>query len=528
MELLGLRQAANLWALWSCGPANPELALRASAYIVLPVTIPGSLQFGWQSGDQLPNWTGLSNVTEDPAVQSGSDSSSRWPACCDLPPHVVVCKGCCDLPPSGLERGPPPCGDAGLLRRLRLDDADRELGRPGSCFWPRQPFSLVHWPPSESEAPGLCQFGFGIQRDRLRAGACWAAAAWYQRQTWLREPGDFRGNSPGLVVSVRVKQSELFDRWRRLQVCEWAPDISAANQFKATLSRCCNAPTFLFTTQKNTPLGTKLKYEVDTSGIYPIHQEIFRMFPKDMPYDRSQFKKCAVVGNGGILRNSRCGREINSADFVFRCNLPPISEKYTVDVGVKTDVVTVNPSIITERFHRLEKWRRPFYRALQAYENASVLLPAFYNTRNTDVAVRVKYALDDFESPQAVYFFHPQYLANVSRHWLSLGVRAKRVSTGLILATAALELCREVHLFGFWAFPMSPAGRHITHHYYDNVKPRPGKTRTAKESAEAPWGRPGPEAHGRSGHARSGTQEGSPESVPGELVAPTRPRAFGL
>ncbi|XP_027432335.1 alpha-2,8-sialyltransferase 8E isoform X6 [Callorhinus ursinus] len=242
----------------------------------------------------------------------------------------------------------------------------------------------------------------------------------------------------------------------------------------STLSRCCNAPSFLFTTQKNTPLGTKLKYEVDTSGIYHINQEIFRMFPKDMPYYRSQFKKCAVVGNGGILKNSRCGREINSADFVFRCNLPPISEKYTMDVGVKTDVVTVNPSIITERFHKLEKWRRPFYRVLQVYENASVLLPAFYNTRNTDVSIRVKYVLDDFESPQAVYYFHPQYLVNVSRYWLSLGVRAKRISTGLILATAALELCEEVHLFGFWAFPMNPSGLYITHHYYDNVKPRPG------------------------------------------------------
>ncbi|XP_074211269.1 alpha-2,8-sialyltransferase 8E isoform X5 [Camelus bactrianus] len=311
-----------------------------------------------------------------------------------------------------------------------------------------------------------------------------------------------------------VKQSELFDRWRSLQMCKWAMNISEANQFKSTLSRCCNAPSFLFTTQKNTPLGTKLKYEVDTSGIYHINQEIFRMFPKDMPYYRSQFKKCAVVGNGGILKNSRCGREINSADFVFRsvprkwlklsgpqsphlqdgrkwrnrcadaedsravqicwCNLPPISEKYTMDVGVKTDVVTVNPSIITERFHKLEKWRRPFYRVLQVYENASVLLPAFYNTRNTDVSIRVKYVLDDFESPQAVYYFHPQYLVNVSRYWLSLGVRAKRISTGLILATAALELCEEVHLFGFWAFPMNPSGLYITHHYYDNVKPRPG------------------------------------------------------
>ncbi|XP_073754358.1 alpha-2,8-sialyltransferase 8E isoform X2 [Callorhinus ursinus] len=277
-----------------------------------------------------------------------------------------------------------------------------------------------------------------------------------------------------MAFGFKVKQSELFDRWKSLQMCRWAMNISEANQFKSTLSRCCNAPSFLFTTQKNTPLGTKLKYEVDTSGIYHINQEIFRMFPKDMPYYRSQFKKCAVVGNGGILKNSRCGREINSADFVFRCNLPPISEKYTMDVGVKTDVVTVNPSIITERFHKLEKWRRPFYRVLQVYENASVLLPAFYNTRNTDVSIRVKYVLDDFESPQAVYYFHPQYLVNVSRYWLSLGVRAKRISTGLILATAALELCEEVHLFGFWAFPMNPSGLYITHHYYDNVKPRPG------------------------------------------------------
>lgn len=126
------------------------------------------------------------------------------------------------------------------------------------------------------------------------------------------------------------------------------------------------------------------------------------------------------------------------------------------------------------RFHKLEKWRRPFFRVLQMYKNASVLLPAFYNVRNTLVSFRVKYLLDDFGSQQQVYFFHPQYLANMSRYWLSLGVRAKRISTGLILVTAALELCEEVHLFGFWAFPMNPSGYHITHHYYDNVKPKPG------------------------------------------------------
>lgn len=39
---------------------------------------------------------------------------------------------------------------------------------------------------------------------------------------------------------------------------------------------------------------------------------------QDMPYSKSQFKKCAVIGNGGIIKNSKCGKEIDSADFVFR------------------------------------------------------------------------------------------------------------------------------------------------------------------------------------------------------------------
>ncbi|KAM3845177.1 alpha-2,8-sialyltransferase 8E isoform 2-T2 [Vipera latastei] len=285
---------------------------------------------------------------------------------------------------------------------------------------------------------------------------------------------DLRREIMALKVLTVAKQTELFERWRNLQICKWEMNITEANFFKSTLSRCCNAPAFLFTTQKNTPLGTDLKYEVDTSGIFHINIEVFRMFPKEMPYARSQFKKCAVVGNGGILKNSGCGQEIDSADFVLRCNLPPVSRKYVADVGVKTNVVTVNPSIITERFQRLEKWRRPFYQVLKVYENASLLLPAFYNTHNTDVSLRVRYVLDDFQSKKAVYFFHPKYLANVSRYWLTQGVRAKRVTTGLILATAALELCEEVHLFGFWGFPMNPSGIFITHHYYDNVKPRPG------------------------------------------------------
>lgn len=35
-----------------------------------------------------------------------------------------------------------------------------------------------------------------------------------------------------VLHSHRVKQSELFDRWKSLQMCRWAMNISEANQFK--------------------------------------------------------------------------------------------------------------------------------------------------------------------------------------------------------------------------------------------------------------------------------------------------------
>ncbi|XP_073445866.1 alpha-2,8-sialyltransferase 8E isoform X2 [Dendrobates tinctorius] len=306
------------------------------------------LQFSWQSGEELGNWTGIFNFTDDGAVKTGSDAGGRY-------------------------------------------------------------FEFYEGP-----------LGFNSTKCL-----------------------ELRQDIINVKVLSMVKETELFDRWKSLQICKWEMNMTEANSYKSQLSRCCNAPSFLFTTQKNTPLGTKLRYEVDTSGIFQISPEIFKIFPKDMPYYRSQFKKCAVVGNGGILKNSKCGKEIDNADFVFR-------------------------------FQKLEKWRKPFYDVIQGYENASILLPAFYNTRNTDVSIRVKYVLDDFESQQSVYYFHPQYLINVSRFWLIQGVRAKRISSGLILVTAALELCDEVHLYGFWGFPMNPSGIFITHHYYDNVKPRPG------------------------------------------------------
>lgn len=144
---------------------------------------------------------------------------------------------------------------------------------------------------------------------------------------------------------------------------------SSPSTCRMSLSRCCNAPSFLFTTKRNTPAGTKLRYEVDTSGILPITAEIFKMFPdvslsallsgtlplfppkdeflcpspsllhQEMPYSKSQFKKCAVVGNGGIIKNSKCGKEIDSADFVFRFFSSKVECRLSEPFGPFSDAV---------------------------------------------------------------------------------------------------------------------------------------------------------------------------------------------
>ena len=51
---------------------------------------------------------------------------------------------------------------------------------------------------------------------------------------------------------------------------------------------------------------------------------------------------CAVVGNGGILLNSSCGKAIDAHDFIFRMNAAPFRTSYAEDVGTKANITTLN------------------------------------------------------------------------------------------------------------------------------------------------------------------------------------------
>ncbi|PKU30640.1 alpha- -sialyltransferase 8f-like isoform x1 [Limosa lapponica baueri] len=201
----------------------------------------------------------------------------------------------------------------------------------------------------------------------------------------------------------------------------------------AELGRCCNASAWLPVTRDNTPLGSKIVYDGYRSKSFKVSSGLLEILP--------------------------------------RFNLPFVD--FPEDVGRKSSIVTVNPSILQERFRGLNGRRLPFVEAAASYGKTWFFIPAFSYPGNSEASYQALYALQDSASQSRVFFFHPQYLSALSKYWQERGFRTCRLSSGFMLVSAALELCHRVTLYGFWPFPLHPDGHPLPHHYYDNVLPKP-------------------------------------------------------
>ncbi|XP_061088896.1 alpha-2,8-sialyltransferase 8E-like [Conger conger] len=262
---------------------------------------------------------------------------------------------------------------------------------------------------------------------------------------------------------------------------KWTKQDNNINRFRSELNHSCQGESEAIITQENTPLGTLIEYDGENKKHFKVTSQLFKTFSKEQPFKNFTWKTCAVVGNGGILVNSSCGEEINSAEFVIRCNLPPLGDNYKKDVGNKTDVVTANPSILLEKFEGLTELRRPFVERMRDYGDSLLVLPAFSYTANTPVSLRAVYTLQEFGSPTRAVFFNPRYLRSLAKFWTARGLAGWRLSTGAMVASLALGLCSDVRLYGFWPHPLHPHGcQPLTNHYYDD---KPG-TRAHNMGAE--------------------------------------------
>ncbi|XP_061092943.1 alpha-2,8-sialyltransferase 8F-like [Conger conger] len=257
---------------------------------------------------------------------------------------------------------------------------------------------------------------------------------------------------------------------KQLMSCPWKVNITQKERYRVELYYSCNATEDLILTQQNIALGQKITYDGEIR-VKVVDDALLKMLPETTPWRTGgHLGRCAVVGNGGILRNSSCGSQINKADFVIRLNLAPIT--LSQDVGVKTSLITANPSQIERNYPNMKKHRRRLARDLSLYGGAPLLMPAFAYRLCTGISFRVHQALRFLNPQQKVVFFNPNYLRDLHHYWRRRGQRAFRLSTGLMLASVALELCDEVHLYGFWPFNFDLSLKQLSHHYYDNVGPR--------------------------------------------------------
>ncbi|XP_035255178.1 alpha-2,8-sialyltransferase 8F-like [Anguilla anguilla] len=295
-------------------------------------------------------------------------------------------------------------------------------------------------------------------------------------------PSQVRKSPESDTSACKDCREYTIDKMVELYSYAWKKQNANFNKFRSQLSSRCRGVSTAIVTQNNTPLDSKIYYDGEKRKPLQVTPKLYSTFAKEQPFENVTWKTCAVVGNGGILVNSSCGEAIDSAHFVFRCNLPPLDKAYQKDVGNKTNLVTANPSILIEKFEGLMEYRRPFVESLSDYGEALLLLPAFSYAHNTPVSLRAFYTLRDFGGRARPAFLSPAYLQSLAHFWRAQGLRTVRLSTGLIVASLALELCANVHLYGFWPHAQHPHDRRpLTNHYYDD---RQGKKKVHAMPAE--------------------------------------------
>jgi drug/metabolite transporter (DMT)-like permease len=164
---------------------------------------------------------------------------------------------------------------------------------------------------------------------------------------------------------------------------------------------------------------------------------------------------CAVVGNSGNLLRSGYGPFIDSHEVVFRMTQAPTAG-FEADVGSKTTyhmasmyvipIGDLNPAatilFYETALHRMEAFSEALEQRVLS-QGGPVKDPLFFGL-----------SLQDFR------IVHPELIYHSGSAWLE--GRGSKPSTGFFTIILALQICEEVHVFGFGA---NKAGN--WDHYYD-------------------------------------------------------------
>ncbi|XP_039215236.1 alpha-2,8-sialyltransferase 8B isoform X1 [Crotalus tigris] len=217
--------------------------------------------------------------------------------------------------------------------------------------------------------------------------------------------------------------------------------------------------------------GDIIHYVFDRDSTMNVSQNLYALLPRTSPLKGKHYRTCAIVGNSGILLNSGCGKEIDTHSFVIRCNLAPVQD-YTHDVGTKTDLVTMNPSVIQRAFEDLvnDTWREKLLQRLHSLNGSVLWIPAFMAKGGKERVEWVNELILKHHINVRTAYPSLRLLHAVRGYWLTNKVYIKRPTTGLLMYTLATRFCNQIYLYGFWPFPQGPDQNPVKYHYYDSLK----------------------------------------------------------
>ncbi|KAG7468200.1 hypothetical protein MATL_G00140310 [Megalops atlanticus] len=251
---------------------------------------------------------------------------------------------------------------------------------------------------------------------------------------------------------------------------EWTFNRTLSNLIRKNILKFLDAERDISILKGTLKPGDVIHYIFDRQSTTNISDNLYRLLPQVSPMKNQHHKRCAIVGNSGILLNSSCGREIDSHDFVIRCNLAPV-EEFAADVGRRTSLVTMNPSVVQRAFQDLssELWRERFLQRLRGLSGSVLWIPAFMakgGEERVEWAVRLilQHTINVRTAFPSLRLLHA-----VRGYWLTNKVLIKRPTTGLLMYTLATRFCEEIHLYGFWPFARDSQGNLVKYHYYDTL-----------------------------------------------------------
>ncbi|KAM4843271.1 alpha-N-acetylgalactosaminide alpha-2,6-sialyltransferase 1 [Thomomys bottae] len=212
----------------------------------------------------------------------------------------------------------------------------------------------------------------------------------------------------------------------------------------------------------------------------PVPQQ--QLLLASLPPGGSRCISCAVVGNGGILNNSRRGQEIDSHDYVFRLS-GAVLKGYEQDVGTRTSFYGFTAFSLTQSLLILgnrgfkhvpvgvDIRYLHFLEGTRDYEWLDALLvnetmqkkSLFWFRRRPQEAFREALKLDRY------FLLHPDFLRYMKNRFLRSKTldtahwRIYRPTTGALLLLTALHLCDKVSAYGF----ITEGHERFSDHYYD-------------------------------------------------------------